>query len=258
LQRFLAGAAIDRAADPMALSVLIAAWLAGALGGAHCVTMCGGFAAAFASARNASANAVPLLSARRIALRQLVYNSGRISTYALLGVLAGGAGATAFAATGLLPIQRALYVVANLFLLMLAAMIVRRHEALVVLQHAGTALFARALPLVRPLTAADSAAGRYVVGMVWGLVPCALTYSVLPVALFAGGAWQGGAVMLAFGLGTLPNLLAAGWLIDRNAGRLSRPWIRWAAAALLTAFAVIGIWRAVAGSPLLAHGPFCL
>ena len=56
---------------------------------------------------------------------------------------------------------------------------------------------------------------RYLPGMVWGFTPCALVYSVLPVALLAGSAQAGALVMLAFGVGTMPNLLAAGWLIVR-------------------------------------------
>jgi sulfite exporter TauE/SafE len=63
--------------------------------------------------------------------------------------------------------------------------------------------------------------------------------------------------MLAFGLGTLPNLLAAGWIASRARGILDARLARFAAAALIGAFAVAGLWRAtVAGA--LAPGAFCL
>jgi sulfite exporter TauE/SafE len=94
--------------------------------------------------------------------------------------------------------------------------------------------------------------------MVWGLVPCALVYSVLPIALFAGGAYQGALVMLAFGIGTLPNLLAAGWVVSRARAWLDTPIVRYAAASLLAGFAAVGIWRALFGAASLAQGPFCL
>jgi len=64
--------------------------------------------------------------------------------------------------------------------------------------------------------------------------------------------------MLAFGLGTLPNLLAAGWVVGRARRWLDRNAIRYSAAALLAGFAAVGIWRALWGPLSLAQGPFCL
>ena len=150
-----------------------------------------------------------------LARRQLPYNAGRITTYAVLGAIFGGAGGAALAASDWLSVQRALYVAANVFLLVLALAIVSDGKGMAWPQRVGAALFARMLPAVRPLLARDDGLSRYALGTIWGLVPCGLVYSVLPIALFAGGAVQGGTVMLAFGLGTLPNLLAAGWIVAR-------------------------------------------
>jgi len=94
-------------------------------------------------------------------------------------------------------------------------------------------------------------------GMVWGLVPCALIYGVLPIALFGGGALEGAAIMVAFGLGTLPNLLAAGWVASRARGVLDARVARVAAATLVGGFAVVGLWRAMIPGAL-ASGAFCL
>lgn len=243
----------------MALSALIGAWMAGILGGAHCIAMCGGFLTALTGdGRPAPTRQVSLSPARELARRQLPYNLGRITTYALLGAAFGGAGAIALGAAEWLPLQRALYVVANLFLFALAVAIAWKRDGLAWLQRAGAALFAKVLPAVRPLMARDGAPARYALGMIWGLVPCALIYSVLPIALFAGGVLEGAAVMLAFGLGTLPNLLAAGWVIARARSWLGGRVVRYAAAALLTGFAAVGIWRALFGATSLAQGPFCL
>jgi sulfite exporter TauE/SafE len=207
---------------------------------------------------SAGAPVAPLRPARTLAWRQLAYNAGRITTYALLGAAAGGAGGALLAGADWLPLQRTVYVVANLFLLGLAVAIAWKRAGLAWLQSAGNALFAKALPAVRPLRQADSTAARYALGMIWGLVPCALTYSVLPIAAFAGGALQGAAVMLAFGIGTLPNLLAAGWLVSRAGRWLDAPAFRLAAAALIAGFAAVGLWRALLGTGSLAQGPFCL
>jgi sulfite exporter TauE/SafE len=241
----------------LAHSALISAWLAGLLGGAHCVAMCGGFIAALASSREPS-GAVPLRSSAALLVGQLPYHAGRIASYALVGAAFGAVGGLALTAPGLLSLQRGLYVVANLFLLALALAIVGGSAHTGWLQRAGAGLFSRALPLVRSLRARDGVPARMGLGLVWGLVPCGLTYSVLPLALFAGNGPNGAAVMLAFGVGTLPGLLAVGWMAGRARRWLGRPGVRYAAAALLTAFAGAGIYRALLGPMATGQGPFCI
>jgi sulfite exporter TauE/SafE len=245
----------------MAWSAIISAWLVGLLGGVHCLAMCGGFVAA-ASMRDAdgkkAATGVPLLPARALLRRQLEYHLGRISAYTLLGALFGTAGAVALRAADLLPLQRALYVVANGFLLLLALNLVTRSVTLAGLERAGARAFGAALPLLQPMLRSPRLTGRVALGILWGFVPCALVYSMLPLALFAGGALEGGLVMLAFGLGTLPNLIATNLLVARTrplhwkgAGRVT-------AAFLLAAFGALGIYRALYDPAALAQGPFCL
>jgi sulfite exporter TauE/SafE len=243
----------------MAFSALISAWLVGALGGVHCLAMCGGFMAAISARDRATRDGTaPLLPARAIVRQQLDYHAGRIATYMLLGAAFGAAGAVALQAADLLPVQRALYVIANIFLLMLGLSLVTRSTGVAWLQRVGGAAFGAALPMLRPLLQRPGSAGRITLGLVWGLVPCALVYSVLPLALFSGGVWQGAAVMLAFGLGTLPNLAAAGLLITRAKPFFEPGTLRIAAATLLAVFAVAGIYRALYVPNALAQGPFCL
>ena len=239
----------------MGLSVLISAWLVGALGGLHCAAMCGGLLAAVATRDGA---AQPLLPARALAARQLTYHLGRIGTYAVLGSAFGAAGAVALAAADLLPLQRALYLAANLFLLLLGVRLAFGTPGVAWLQRGGATAFGMVLPIVRPLLQRPGPAGRIALGLIWGLTPCALVYSVLPLALLSGGAWQGGAVMLAFGLGTLPNLLAAGVLLARTRRALESRALHIAAAAVLITFALVGLWRVLYSPDTLAQGPFCL
>jgi uncharacterized protein len=244
----------------VAASALIGAWLVGLLGGVHCLAMCGGFMTAI-SVRDGSTGAggtFALLPARVIARRQLGYHAGRIGAYVLLGAAFGAAGAAALHAAELLPIQRALYVIANGFLLLLATSLVTRSLALEGLQRTGARAFGAALPMLRPVLQRPGTMGRVGLGIVWGFVPCALVYSTLPLALFSGSAAEGAAVMLAFGLGTLPNLLAANLLLARTKPLLARPIWRAVAAVLLAGFAVLGIYRALHDPAALAHGPFCL
>ena len=240
----------------MSIGVLVSAWLVGALGGLHCVAMCGGLIGAI-GARDA-ARAQVLHPARAIVVRQATYHAGRLVTYSLLGALFGALGAAALGLVDLLPLQRAIYILANVFLLLLGTSLVLRTPGVPVMQRVGARAFTPILKALQPALQRSDLAGRVAMGLAWGLMPCALIYSVLPLALLSGGAWQGGLVMLAFGLGTLPNLLAAGVLVDRAGRFMSGSGIRNAAALAMIAFGMLGIWRVLFAPAALAQGPFCL
>ena len=62
-------------------------------------------------------------------------------------------------------------------------------------------------------------------------MPCGLVYSILATALVTGDAAHGAAVMFAFGLGTLPNLLFAGALMRWLSARRAGGWMRSVAGA---------------------------
>jgi hypothetical protein len=85
---------------------------------------------------------------------------------------------------------------------------------------------------------ARSLPGAYAAGLAWGWLPCAMVYAALAAAGFSGGAARGAAAMAVFGLGTLPFLLAAGWLASRL-----RAWRR-AAGALVIGFGGLGLAHA--------------
>jgi sulfite exporter TauE/SafE len=78
-----------------------------------------------------------------------------------------------------------------------------------------------------------------------------MVYSVLMTALLTGSGTQGALVMLAFGLGTLPLLFSIGLLGTRLQSILQRPVVRMLAGALVLAFGLLGVYRAVSG---VSHG----
>ena len=117
-------------------------------------------------------------------------------------------------------------------------------------------LWQRATGLARRLGQSGSLSGRLGLGILWGWAPCALVYSALPLALVSGSALRGAAVMLAFGAGTLPALLGAGWLAGRGIGSPG-PVARRVAGAALVVLALAGILQAF-GIADTALGAFCV
>jgi sulfite exporter TauE/SafE len=232
-------------------ALLLSAVIAGLVGGLHCAAMCGGFAAA-AAARDAQV----LRPKGALLARQLTYHVGRVASYAVLGAAFGAAGESALAAARLAPVQQVLYAAANVLLLGLAAGIALPATGTTWLGRVGAGAFTRVVPHLAPLLRGDGAGSRLALGALWGFVPCTLVYSVLPLALLSGGAWQGALVMLVFGAGTLPHLVGAGLALARASVR--GPGLRRAAAVVIGVFALVGLYRAAFVPEALGHGPFCL
>jgi sulfite exporter TauE/SafE len=225
----------------------VSVFLVGLLGGTHCVGMCGGIVGALSLN---TAGAAPRV------MFQLAYNVGRVASYAFLGALVGAIGAGGVLMGGVLPVQRALFVVANLMLIALGLYMAGWWQGVAVLERGGRAVWARMQPLAARVLPVRTLPGALIAGAVWGWLPCGLVYSVLFTALMSGDAATGALIMLAFGLGTLPNLVAMGWFAARLRGFLQQPWVRVAAALLVIGFGVIGLLRLQ--SIPLGIGEFCL
>lgn len=219
--------------------------MVGFLGGVHCLGMCGPLAGAFTFSLASEIQKSPV----RVARMQLAYNLGRLTSYAVLGAIAGVVGMVLVEAGSLLSVQRWLLAFAGIWMLVLAAWLLgwsslpSRLESLAGGWWSGVSSRwrARFLP-VRRLT------GAYLFGLLWGCLPCGLVYSTLLLALSSGSWFDGGLVMLAFGLGTLPNLMLMGvsafWLTRLQQQR----WLRQVAAAGIAIFGGLTLWQALMGS----------
>jgi uncharacterized protein len=87
-------------------------------------------------------------------------------------------------------------------------------------------------------------AASYGTGLLWGALPCGLVYGALTAAAFAGSPAAGAAAMLAFGIGTLPWLLAAGVAAARLRALLSLRWVRLCSGGAVLAFGAFGLAHA--------------
>jgi len=208
----------------------LALFLVGLLGGTHCVGMCGGIVGAL------SFGGPPRFSIL------LAYNGGRIFSYALAGVLVGGLGAASSALVGQWPLRTALFLLANLMLLAMGAYLLGFPGVLALTERVGQKLWQRVQPYTRRFLPVRGVAQALPLGMLWGWLPCGLVYSALTTALASGSALEGGLAMLAFGLGTLPNLLLAGLFFARLQRFTRQRAVRVAAGLLVMACGLYGLW----------------
>jgi sulfite exporter TauE/SafE len=210
---------------------LLTALLAGLLGGVHCVGMCGGIVAAFSF--RAGGGTPPFRM-------HLAYNLGRVSSYVLFGALAGTLGASLKLAH-FLPVQTVLFVLAQIVMILLGLYLAGWSQWVLIFERAGGALWRTVKPLFQKLLPVKSMPQAVLAGMAWGWLPCGLVYSVLVSALAAGSATSGAALMLAFGLGTLPNLLGMGLFARQLQPFMQQRWVRRAAGLTVAGFGVWGL-----------------
>ena len=206
----------------------LALFLVGLLGGTHCVGMCGGIVGALSMGAPARWS------------MHLAYNGGRILSYSAAGAIAGALGAASMRLEGQVPARLILYFVANLMLVALGLYLLGVTRALAFTERAGQALWRHLQPLTRRFLPARSIAQAFPLGLLWGWLPCGLVYSALASSLTAGSAGRGGLMMLAFGLGTLPNLLLAGIVLARLNEFVRRPVVRTLSGLLVLGFGLYG------------------
>lgn len=210
------------------------------VGGLHCAGMCGGISGAL------QLNRPREVSPARLAAG---YHAGRLASYSLGGALAGTLGAALYAAD-VMPVQAALLLVGSLMLLAIGATMFGRNAWLKRIEPAGAWIWRRIAPLARRVYPPRTAGQALAAGLAWGWIPCGMVYAALPLALVAGGPLHGALVMLAFGLGTLPNMLAVDVAVQgiRRAGQSgivrAQQWVRPLAGAVIVLFGLSGLAHA--------------
>ncbi|MES2150952.1 MAG: sulfite exporter TauE/SafE family protein [Pseudomonadota bacterium] len=241
---------------------LLPFFIVGLLGSVHCAGMCGGIVSAFSAIPRASRPfPLPVSSVRRAGsagTRVLAYNSGRIASYTTAGALAGALAGQLHTLSGLAALQSAMLWLANAMLLALGLYLMDAWRGLARLEALGQHLWTHLRPLMGPLMPLDRPHKLLALGLLWGWLPCGMVYSVLVSAMLSGSAANGAGVMLAFGLGTLPVLLALGLLGEHLRTLLQRRALRRAAGALVLGFGLLGMLRIVLGAGLPWLDAVCL
>jgi len=178
----------------------------GLLGGfGHCIGMCGPLIAGPALHASTQMNAG--LWARMFP--QFLYHAGRITTYAVVGACMGMAGSFVNVAGGLAGIQNSVMIIAGLIMVFMGLGIVGLLGGTKRLEQHNVFV----LGMAKKLLAGTSPLRYFPLGLVLGLLPCGLSYTVFIAAAGTGAPGAGMLTMLSFGAGTVPALALFGALV---------------------------------------------
>lgn len=187
---------------------MLAFFLLGLLGSlGHCVGMC---------------SAVIVLLDRQSTfqgnnLSWILAHTGRIATYALLGLTFGLLGETLNLFSTDLPrlqgLLSLLFAIAAFYMAFAFIGIARSPELLF------SSLVFKWGQTMRGL----KSPAPFLAGLLWGLLPCGLVLTALIPAVTSGSAAQGALNMIVFGFATIPSLFAVKWLAQKT---VSRTWSR--------------------------------
>lgn len=208
---------------------LLTAFLLGLFGSSHCLVMCGGIAAAL----GARATDNRLQAA-------LLFNSGRILSYVVAGVLVSFLGLWLHDLHSVLMLS--LRTIAALLLILMGLYVARWSMVLTHVERLGQRLWVHLQPRTVRFMQSERLIDQFRLGLLWGWLPCGLIYSTLAWVAGNGNPTLGALAMLAFGLGTLPALLAstlAGSLLARG---LAHPFIKPLAGVFLIS---MGLWSLI-------------
>ena len=183
------------------LPLLSAALLAGLLGSAHCLGMCAGISGLF----GVSAEVRTL--GRQLPM-SIAYNSGRILTYALLGVVVATFGSALVEAKPTL--AKPILLVTGSVIILIGLQVAFNWRLLNPIERMGAVLWQKLAPVARHFVPVTNVPRAFGLGLLWGWLPCGLVYSVLLIAATSAQPLHGGATMVAFGLGTMPAMIMTG------------------------------------------------
>lgn len=169
--------------------ILWSAFLLGLAGSLHCAGMCGPLMLALPT--NAK-------SASGLLFHRLTHHAGRLTVYAVLGLLLGLVGES----LSLVGLQRWVSIAAGVAILLTLALAPNR-----LWQFPVGGFLSQIKVFFSGLLQRNTTPSRFLLGGLNGLLPCGLVYVAGAGSLASGDRFTGIFYMLAFGLGTLPMLL---------------------------------------------------
>ena len=212
------------------LPLLSAALLAGLLGSAHCLGMCGGISGLFA----VNAGVATLRTQVPFAL---TYNAGRVVSYAILGSIVGLFGSVIVKASPSVAVG--IRLASGIIIILVGLKVAFDVRWLNAIERMGATLWSRISPAAKGLVPVTSLPRALGLGLLWGWLPCGLVYSVLMIAATSAKPMSGAAVMVAFGIGTMPAMVMTGLGAARLAELMRRRSARLGMGLLIVAMGVL-------------------
>ena len=212
---------------------VLAMLLIGLMGASHCVGMCGGIVAALGFVTETRARRWPIL---------LSYNLGRILSYSMAGALVGLLGLFGREYLFLGPWLRGL---SGVLLILMGLYLADWWRVLTWLERGGQYVWRYLQPLGNGLFRVTGAGRGFLFGMLWGWLPCGLVYSALAFAAATTEPLSGALAMAAFGVGTLPAMLAGGFFSTQLKQWLQGRVLRSLMALVLIVFGTWILWSAM-------------
>lgn len=231
-------------------ATLTSAFILGLFTTLHCVGMCGGIIGALSLGLPAEIRE----NKTKLLFFVGTYNLGRIISYALAGLMAGALGSGALASAGFEQGHLLLKYLGLSMMIAVALYLSGWLPQLTQVEKIGLPLWKKLEPIGRRLMPVSNPFKALLYGLVWGWLPCGMVYFVLIWALSAGNAIQGALLMLAFGLGTLPTLLAAGFMASKLMQFARNPKVRSLAGLLIFCMAIGSLFIPVEHQTHGTHG----
>ncbi len=208
----------------------------------HCVGMCGPLVGAFAMRRRAAG--------REVSTALLLFQTGRVTTYTLLGLLLGAVGSLVEVTALGRGWQNGLSIALGLLMAGLGLSLLGLLPAQPWL--ASLAWGRKVSGWLKYWLTSPHPAAPFALGVVNGLLPCGAVYAVGVLAAASGDAVKGATTMLVFGLGTLPAMLGLGLSVARLSVSLRTGLYRLAALLVVLVGVQLAL-RGLAASGLAPH-----
>lgn len=183
--------------------VIVSIAFAGSFG--HCIGMCGGFIVAYSSTKIDAS-----MSRSAQLLRHGAYNLGRVSSYAILGMIFGAIGSLFMIS---MEMHGVLFILAGILMLITALGMLGLSKMLHALEHSFSN-FSLFKILFSRLIKSKSIKSFFALGMMNGFFPCGFVFFFAAKAASSASIIDGGLIMLVFGLATVPTLLALGQSVN--------------------------------------------
>jgi sulfite exporter TauE/SafE len=213
-------------------AILLSAFLLGFLGSTHCLGMCGGLSSALGLNTQSSSKTATFPALL------LAYNIGRIFSYCIAGLVVGAAG---FWLSQQLATFTLLRYLAGAMLILMGLYLAQWFNGIAFTEKLGSKLWPFIQPLGKRFMPVNSIRDALCIGMVWGWLPCGLVYSALIWASLEASVSGAMLIMLFFGIGTLPAMLATGYFAQSLGKFIKQRWFRSSAGLMMISFGIYSL-----------------